>query len=499
MSFRKEGPLFLGIDCGTSGLEAACYHSDGRALARNKRPLETSYPFPLAAEQDPQAWWQALIEATQEIRRQDKAAAERIEAIGVCATCSTLVPCNDRLTPLDAAIMWLDNRAIQEAEELRDALSRAERPTALSSEQMAPKLLWLARHRPDLLRGRLVESASWLVHALTGQLVLSELVSQTTWGILPDQWSGLGRITDEVEPHLQAVRLKPRPATSPAGKLKPDIAQELGLSREKEIIVAVGGNDGLHGAVGAGLLADVPRAIEVGGTSYVLFAKSKERPRAVPAEIGFMASPFEVGSWLLFSSIESAGLFLDWWRDLVRLTPKELATTDKALAESLLSGNCQPSLVAVDASLQGEKRQASIPQGGALKNLWPATTRKEITQAIFEEVAHVAQNRLDLIRSLTQIEEVKLAGGWSRGAFFPLLRASLVMADYPLLKVDRVAEENPGCLGVAMTAACAAGIYPNLITASQAMASESSPLKGLAEAGQKLIKHKKGILFQRKA
>jgi len=311
-------PLFIGIDCGTQSLRVCCVNKTGDIIARAKRDLHTYYRFPLWAEQEADEWWQALTETMNEVCR-DRTIARRIVSLGICGTCSTLVPCDFEMHPTAPAILWVDNRATTEAHELRQALHHAGFLDRLSSEQMAPKLLWLARHHPGSLHGLLVESVSWLVFRLTGTLCVSNSITNFTWGILPDQWVRLGSLGDEITPALRALRVAEKPSTAYAGVLRPEAASALGIRMGGELVsVAVGGNDGLLSAVGAGLLCSTSATIEVGGTSYVLVCRVKDLSRMTSQQYAeSYVNPFESDSRIMISSIETAGLFLTWLTQLL--------------------------------------------------------------------------------------------------------------------------------------------------------------------------------------
>ena len=54
-----EERLVLGLDVGTQSLRAALVDLQGRTVAFGVAPIETTYPRPTWAEQDPAQWWSA--------------------------------------------------------------------------------------------------------------------------------------------------------------------------------------------------------------------------------------------------------------------------------------------------------------------------------------------------------------------------------------------------------------------------------------------------------
>ena len=64
METSGERPrLLLGLDVGTQSLRAALVDVHGRTVAFGIAPIETTYPQPTWAEQQPLAWWSAAVDA----------------------------------------------------------------------------------------------------------------------------------------------------------------------------------------------------------------------------------------------------------------------------------------------------------------------------------------------------------------------------------------------------------------------------------------------------
>ena len=56
-------PYLLGIDLGTSSIKVLVVGLDGRVAASGTAEYPILHPQPLHAEQDPQAWWEACVQA----------------------------------------------------------------------------------------------------------------------------------------------------------------------------------------------------------------------------------------------------------------------------------------------------------------------------------------------------------------------------------------------------------------------------------------------------
>src|SRR5688572_3117901 len=114
-------PFFLGLDVGTQGARAALVSTDGRVAAVADAPVETEFLQPTWAEQEPKAWWRAIVAATREALAEAKLGAADVAALGLDCHACTVVPCAVDGTPLARALLWMDQRAFREAEEISAA------------------------------------------------------------------------------------------------------------------------------------------------------------------------------------------------------------------------------------------------------------------------------------------------------------------------------------------------------------------------------------------
>ncbi len=162
----RATPAILGIDLGTTEVKAGLVDLDGRllAIARAGYGLAVGHG-PGWAEQDPGAWWSAVVGAVRGLRPE---VAIDVVAIGVDGHGPTLAAVDDRGEATRPAITFLDTRAAAEADELAEATGI--RGWALGP---LPAALWLERHEPDVAdRTRwYLTTWEWLAFRLTGEAV----------------------------------------------------------------------------------------------------------------------------------------------------------------------------------------------------------------------------------------------------------------------------------------------------------------------------------------
>ena len=108
--------LLLGLDVGTQSLRAALVDLEGRTVAFGFSQIETTYPRPTWAEQHPLSWWSAATQAVGLALSQGNVTAEQVIGIGIDCTACTVVATDADGVPLRPALLWMDQRAFEEAE-----------------------------------------------------------------------------------------------------------------------------------------------------------------------------------------------------------------------------------------------------------------------------------------------------------------------------------------------------------------------------------------------
>lgn len=144
----------LGLDIGTSAVKAVLWDpaAGGRAVCGRSSPYGMEAPAPGWFEQDPGVWLRAIREAV--VALGDLGAVDAIAFTGQMH--GAVLTAADG-GPVRPAMLWPDQRAVAEADEIARAYGadRLYRLTGSPStaNYVLPKLLWLQRHEPEALAG----------------------------------------------------------------------------------------------------------------------------------------------------------------------------------------------------------------------------------------------------------------------------------------------------------------------------------------------------------
>ncbi|KUP95562.1 xylulokinase [Thermobifida cellulosilytica] len=157
-------PLVAGVDSSTQATKIVVRDAATGALVRQARA-----PHPDGTEVNPQAWWQALVEAA------SGGLLDDVAALSVAAQQHGMVALDADGVPVRDALLWNDTRSAGAASDLVAELGGpAEWSRAVGSVPVASftvtKLRWLAQHEPD--NAARAESIllphDWLTQRLTG-------------------------------------------------------------------------------------------------------------------------------------------------------------------------------------------------------------------------------------------------------------------------------------------------------------------------------------------
>ena len=145
--------MLLGIDIGTTGTKVTLHTLDGRVVGQGYSEYEVNYLQPQWAEQDPKSWIVAIKRSISQTFKQFKKGEESLTGICVSGQSPTLVAVDAKGEPVHPAMIWLDNRAKKEYQEViaKNSLESLYglMGIRLSPSTVFPKILWLKKHRKE--------------------------------------------------------------------------------------------------------------------------------------------------------------------------------------------------------------------------------------------------------------------------------------------------------------------------------------------------------------
>jgi xylulokinase len=403
-------PHLLGLDLGTSSLKAVVLNTQGKVagLGHAEYPIDT--PQPGAAEQNPESWWQAAIDATRQALAQ--AGGADVAAVGFSGQMHGAVLLDRSGRPVRPAIIWADQRSASVLDRIEQQIGEAELGrtcgTAPAAGFQIATLVWLQEHEPEsLARARtVVLPKDYVRYRLTGTIETDETDASAT---------GLFDVARRRWPQSILERLKLDPALLPAvrtsaavcGELRADAAAALGL--RPGIPVVTGCADQPAQALGNGLL-DPPLGSVTLGTGGQVFMPLTE-PVVDPRLRLHTFCHAPPDRWYLLGAMLSAGMALRWFKQ--RTGNLDYATLDR-LADAVAPGSeglrFLPYLVGERSPLMDAKAK------GGFIGLTLRHDLGHLTRAVLEGIAFSVRHIVEVMEEAGARPERFIASGNGLGS-----------------------------------------------------------------------------------
>lgn len=445
------GCYLLGIDIGTTGTKALLFSDTGQLLGHSYRSYRTHTPQVGFCEQDPEDWWRAVKETVRELCLHGDI-AQNVAAISLSLQGGTVVPADAAGRPLRPAIVWNDQRCIQEHEEFLQEVGSAEdmyQKTGWKLGNGLPALAirWIRNHEPELFFrvAKFMTVPDYISYRMTGIAV----VDPSNFGInqLGDIRRGgydekLLQFAGITESLISPVV----PTGTVIGPLTPQGAEELGLTT-KTLLVS-GAHDQYAVTTGAGITNPGDILIS-SGTSWVVTALSDHPSFDNGLSQSISGIP---GIWGSLLALSSGGIYLEWMRNnVISGSGADYAdinreATQRKAAEDMLffypsAGFCVP---------------GAPFQKGTFLGLDISHDRYHMARAIMEGIAFQITWMMESLPTPPPVTGIKLAGGASRSPLWCQLLADI--SGYPI-RISEVADL--ACVGAAIQAGIGCGIYAN--------------------------------------
>ena len=444
--------LYIGVDLGTSAVKLLLMDGEGKIQKIVSKEYPLYFPHPGWSEQKPEDWFAGSMAGIRELVSEcDKS---QVAGISFGGQMHGLVALDKDDHVIRPAILWNDGRTGEETDYLnqeigKDKLSEYTANIAFAGFT-APKILWMKKHEPENFEKicKIMLPKDYLAYCLSGSFCTD--VSDASGMLLMDVknrcWSKemmeICGITEEQLPKLYE-------SYEVVGTLKPEIAEELGLSAEVKVIAGAG--DNAAAAVGTGTVGDGMCNISL-GTSGTIFISSKSF--GVDQNNALHSFAHSDGHYHLMGCKHIAASCNKWWNEDI------LKTKDFAAEQANIT-KLGENQVFYLPYLMGERSPHNNPDARAMFiGMTMDTTREDMTQAVLEGVTFGLRDSLEVAKSLgIKIERTKICGG---GAKSPLWKK--ILANIMNLKVDVIESEDGPALGGAMLAAVGCGEYPYVET-----------------------------------
>lgn len=458
--------LILTYDIGTTACKSMLFGVDGTVVAMAEQEFPTRHPKPMWAEQDPDDWWTAVVSTTRSLMEGRE--NSRILGIGLSSQRETIVPVDRQGNKLEDAILWMDRRTAKEAEDLASHFGRENlhRVTGMIPDATfsATKLLWLKRHRPEIIDVAycFLQPKEYVCLKLTGEFTTDYSLASRTMMLDTRKLCWCDDVFDMIGLPKQKM---PQIYYSDevVGTVTKDAAELLGIP--SGIPVVAGGGDRQCEAVGAGIFGD--RAMESTGTTSNISCASDHVIDDLDIRVVCSVHALR-GHWLIEQGLTTSGSILRWFRDtFCHQEQTEAAvrgTSTYAIIDEMVA-DAQPGsqkLLMLPFFMGAKATRWNPAARGAFLGVTLGHSRAEFARAIMEGVAFELRACLDILKGIgLDPSHIVSMGGGSRGDVWNQIRADVTGRPVTVPRVTDAAS-----LGAMILAAKGAGVLDDVSEAS---------------------------------
>ncbi|WP_336644441.1 xylulokinase [Microbacterium sp. USHLN186] len=447
--------MIIAHDLGTTGNKASLHHDDGRLVASVTVPYPARFAAGGIAEQNPEDWWNAVVDATRDLLARTGTPPAQVAGLVVSGQMMGAVLLDADGQPARPAIIWADTRAGAQQRELESALG-AEHAYQLLGHRLNPtysvsKIMWVRDNEPDVWQRvrRVCVAKDFIVLRLTGRLATdrSDASGTNAYDQRAGTWSTEVLAAARLDPALFPEILE---STSVAGALTPTAADALGLAAGTPVVM--GGGDGPMAAVGSGVVSPEDGAyVCLGTSSWISFAS--DEPLLDRQMRTFTFDNVVPRSFVPTATMQAGGASVQWIAEALSPDPAR-PDTGRFAAEAAADVDTEELYFL--PYLLGERSPIWDPNArGAFIGLGRHHTRAHLMRAVLEGTAF---NLLTCIHAFREsgavIERMDAVGGGAQSDAY-----LAVLADVwgiPVRRRTVVGEANS--LGAAVTAAVGLGL-----------------------------------------
>ena len=373
---------------------------------------------------------------------------------------------DENMEPLDNFYVWMDNRAEEEAVEINehfsaDEIGRHTGQCPIEPVFPATEVLWFKKNKPEKFErvSMMFMTDDYLLWRMCGKKVShgSSWCTSYMWDINTRDWwpemlDYLGVTADQLPEILETG--------TPIGHLLPEMADELGLSRD--MLLVMGAQDQSAGAIGVGNVRPGTFSESTGGALMVCTTLEKsfyDENGNVPCNYS------DLGGYMIQGGAKG-GIVIKWLRDTLCEAEKDAEARGEGNAYDLMDKLAAETPAGAEGLFVlpffggGSNPTPDIYGRGVLYGMSLGHTRGHIVRAFLEATAVNIAMIVNYCEDLTgvKVTQVRSLGGGSLSPFWCQVKADVLNREVVTMRNT----QDAACLGAAIIAGYGAGIYDSI-------------------------------------
>lgn len=455
----------LAIDVGTQSVRAIAFDPQGEILGRSQIHIEPYFSeYPGWAEQDPELYWDSIVEACQQLWQSTAVKPEQIAGLSLTTQRATMVCADEEGKALRPAIVWLDQRRAEGMPPVSGMwgflFKLAGVSETVASFQAEADANWLSQNQPELWQktSKFLFLSGFLLKRLTGEFVDS-VGSQV--GYVPFDYKNL-EWAKAKDWKWQAVTVQRdqlpqlKQPGSVLGTLTDSAATAMGLPQGMRVIASAA--DKACEVLGSGCAGPETACLSFGTTATINTSTAKY------VEVTKHIPPYPAALPRHFNT--EIQIYRGFW--MVSWFKKEFAQHEQRLAEQRgiapealfdeLIRDIPPGSMGLTLQPYWSPgvREPGPEAKGSIIGFGDVHTRAHIYRAILEGLAYALRDGRERTEKRTgvPIRQLRIAGGGSQSDI-----AMQLTADIFNLRSERPHVYETSALGAAINCAVALGFH----------------------------------------
>ena len=465
--------LILGIDIGTTSLKTAVFDHNGVKKAETVVEYSLITPNTTFVEAPCDIYMDSIKECMKIIAEKGTVNTKDITSVGFSVQGETLCLLDEEGRPLKNAIVWMDNRAGDQAEELRAKFGDElcyEVTGQVSFEACWPaaKLMWVKENEPELWSKvrHVLLLEDYVIYLLTGKFVAegSLLTSTEYWDIrTKEYWDDMLDFIGIDKAWLPEIM----ESGEVVGTVLPEMAEILGISPKAQI--CTGCLDQAAGAIGVGNVKPGIFSENIGAALAICVPTSKlyyDPNRLMPVHY------FAIKDTYMMHTFTTGGMCLRWFRDGFCQNEIQMQADTGLDSYYLMDKEADRIAPGSDGLITLPHLQGSMAPDVNLnaKAVFYGATLKHkkghFIRSIMESLGYIICRNLEAIDQMgIEIKQLRTMGGGSKSDIWNQIKADITGKTMYLTQ----SSQDTACLGAAILAGVATGVFEGIESASDSM------------------------------